>query len=234
MLERRRFIRWQIDRQAKVTLPDQKTSVDCQVKDISYKGVQISLVGHLEKDKYIDLSISLSYNCTLNVEAWVTWHKTIDGHNLYGLYFSKIKDQDKERIYQFIRSNFNEQLKKQWWQGSIEQKPKEKGGEEMEDRRIFARLSTELRLRFLDSKGNREGLAKTVDISAKGMGIESSEELAPQTPLEMWLNIPDRGEPLYIRGEVVWSKQIDPNLYRAGINLEKAYFMSFSRVLRAA
>lgn len=231
MPERRRFIRWQTFRQAKVKLPDQEDYVDCRVNDINFKGLQIFLAQKLPLDSYVKLSLILTESFTLNVEAWVTWHRSVDGHNIYGLYFTKIIDSDKERIYNLIRNEFPEQIRRQWWQEPFAVK---KGGEEMEDRRIFARFSTELSLRFLDSKGNREGLAKTVDISAKGMGIESSEALAPHTPLEMWLDIPDRGEPLYIRGEVVWSNMVSPNLYRAGINLEKADFMGFSRVLRAA
>jgi hypothetical protein len=48
----------------------------------------------------------------------------------------------------------------------------------------------------------------------------------------MWLNIPDRGEPLYTRGRVVWSKMWEPNKYRLGINLEKADLMGMARILR--
>lgn len=230
MPERRRFIRWQIDRQAKVKLPSQDSDIDCHIQDISYKGAKICLTSQLEKDTYIALTIALSGDCILKLEVWVAWHKTLDGHNVYGVYFSKISDGDKEKIYQFIRGNFPKEINKQWW-GDF---PREKGGEEMEDRRIFARFPAELSLRFLDLKENKEGQATVEDISAKGIGMVTAENLAPHTPLEMWLDIPNSSEPLYTRGEVVWSESKDLDNYRAGINLEKADFMGLSRVLRTA
>jgi hypothetical protein len=70
------------------------------------------------------------------------------------------------------------------------------------------------------------------DVSAKGLGLVAGEALAPLTPLEMWLNIPDKGEPLYVRGEVAWSKKLAADQYRIGVNLERANLMGLSRVLR--
>lgn len=104
----------------------------------------------------------------------------------------------------------------------------------MEDNRIFERFQARFPLRFLNLSDNREGQARTQDISAKGVGIVTKDKLMPNTPLEMWLDIPDRGEPLYMRGEVVWSKSQGQDEYRTGINLEKAELMGLSRALRIA
>jgi hypothetical protein len=100
------------------------------------------------------------------------------------------------------------------------------------DRRIFERFAVKFPLRFLDLDSNSQALVETEDVSAKGMGLLTHEELRPHTPLEMWLEIPDKGEPLYSRGEVAWSEEIEPNKYRVGVNLEKADLMGISRVLR--
>jgi len=81
-------------------------------------------------------------------------------------------------------------------------------------------------------KQNKEGEAQVQDISAKGIGLITKEELSPHTPLELWLEIPDKGEPLYSRGEVAWTKKLEPDKYRVGVNLEKADLMGLSRVLR--
>lgn len=102
----------------------------------------------------------------------------------------------------------------------------------MEDRRIFARFAAKFPLRFLDLYANSEGDAQTFDISAKGIGLVASKELRPHTALEVWLFIPDKGEPLYTRGEVVWSKRLEPDKYKVGVELERADFMGMSRVLR--
>lgn len=230
MHDRRRCIRWQIDRQAQVTLEAAPSPVACIIHDINFKGARIFLKEELSLDKPLKLNIELSreFN-SFELEAWVAWHKTIDGYNLYGLYFTKIKDLDKEKIYQFIREYFPEKINQQWWKDLSA----EKGDEEMQDRRIFARFPTEIPLRVLDMNRGREGQAQTQDISAKGIGLLTNEELSPHTPLEMWLEIPDKGEPLYTRGEVVWSKSQGADEYRVGVDLERADLMGISRVLRA-
>ena len=226
---KRRYMRWNIGTSAKVRLAELGEFINCNIVDINYKGIQLSLEEKLSLDAYIKLSITLSSAFTLEVEAWVAWHKTVDGHHLYGLYFTKIRDQDKEKLHQFIYKNSPEEMSKQWWQDLPEMA---KGGETMEDRRIFDRFKAALPLRFLKVSENREGTGQTADISAKGIGLVADVELAPNTPLEMWLEIPDKGEPLYTRGEVVWSKMMEPNKFRIGVNLEKADLMGLSRVLR--
>lgn len=103
----------------------------------------------------------------------------------------------------------------------------------MEDRRVFERFAASFPLRFIDSNANRQGQAQTVDVSAKGVGLVTDRELSVGVPLEMWLGISDDHEPLYMRGEVVWSNSLEPNRYRVGVDLERADFMGMSRVLRA-
>jgi hypothetical protein len=105
--------------------------------------------------------------------------------------------------------------------------------EESTDKRIFARFPVKLSMRFLDLLANQETQALAQDISAKGIGFMAPTELKPLTPLELWLKVPDKGDPFYTRGEVVWSEMIGPNQYRTGVNLERADLMGISRVLRA-
>lgn len=231
MTERRQLSRWQVNKEAKVKLEGAAAFASCSLKDINLKGAQISLALKLPKDAFLKLNLVLAEDFILSVEVWIVWHKMIDGHNLYGFYFSKIKDADKEKVYQFIRHNFPEQLTKQWWEGLG------KGGETMQkeefaDHRVFARFPANFGLRFLDLVSNSEGRAQVRDISAKGMGLVTSAKLAIRVPLEMWLEVPDKGEPFYSRGEVVWSKPLSPDEYQVGINLEKADLMGLSRVLR--
>ncbi len=226
MTERRRLNRWQVNREARLKLEGAVAPASCSLKDINFCGAQVALAMKLPKDVFLKLSLSLSEGLTLNVEVWVVWHKTIDGHNIYGFYFSKINDADKEKIYQFIRLNFSDQLAKQWWQGV------KKGGEEMEDRRIFERFSARLPLRFLNLDNGKEGIAETRDISAKGIGLVSAEELPSRTPLEMWVELPNGASPIYSRGEVAWSKPVNAQEYRSGINLNEADLMGVARILK--
>lgn len=230
MHERRHFTRWQIDWQAKVR-PEGATAFDnCNIKDISFKGMQVCLGGmHLPKDKFFKLCLVLCDEFAINIEAWLAWHKTIMGANTYGVYFSKISDQDKENIYGFICKYFPQEINKL----CREELTENKGGETMEDRRIFARLQVKFPLRYLNLERNREGDAQVQDLCAKGLCLVAKEQLQPNSPLEMWLKIPDKAEPLYTRGQVVWSRPEGINECRAGICFERANLMGLSRVLRA-
>jgi hypothetical protein len=104
---------------------------------------------------------------------------------------------------------------------------------ESDDRRVFARFPVQLSMKFIDLISNKEVQAQAQDISAKGIGFMAGEQLQPLTPVEMWLQVPDKGAPLYTRGEVVWSEMVGSNQFRTGINLERADLMGISRILRS-
>lgn len=236
MPDRRRIARWQINRRTKVSLEGMVDDIPCTVSDINFKGTKISLKEKLAPDTLLKMNIKISEQFSLMVDAWVAWHKTIDARNVYGLIFTKMRSQDKDMIYRYMRQHFPDQVNRRWWQGA--EGWDKKGGENMgktefKDKRIFSRVGADFSLKFLDLNSNREGLARTRDICAKGMRIVTKDYLEPKTPLEVWLEIPDKGEPLYARGEVIWSRPLGLEEYCAGINLERADLMGFSRVFRA-
>lgn len=233
MQDRRRCARWQATRMTRMKLEGKQEYVECNLNDINFKGLQISCLEKLPLDTNLKLNIAISQDFYLNVEAWVAWHRCVDKYNVYGMYFTRIKDSDKEKIYKFIRNDFPEEIRKKWWEMPIE------GGDNMqnlnfEDRRIFARFPVKFSLKFMGHNNSQEGLGTACDISAKGIGLVTEKELKPKTPLEIWLDIPDRGEPLYTRGEVVWSQMVESNIYKAGINLDKADLMGVARALRVS
>ncbi|MFA4984140.1 MAG: PilZ domain-containing protein [Candidatus Omnitrophota bacterium] len=102
----------------------------------------------------------------------------------------------------------------------------------MEDNRVFARINTRLPVRFLNPVDGSEGVGETTDISANGVGFVTNQELTNRTPLEMWLNIPDKHEPLYTRGRVMWAGA-NPGIgnRRIGVRLDRAELMGLARVL---
>jgi len=100
------------------------------------------------------------------------------------------------------------------------------------DRRVFERFNVDFPARFIDLRQNQEGRAKACDVSAKGIGFLFHQELKPTAALEMWLDLPDQGAPLYTRGRVAWTTQIEPTVWRTGVNLEKAELMGLSRIFR--
>lgn len=102
----------------------------------------------------------------------------------------------------------------------------------MVERRVFERIPVSLPVRLFDSGRNRELIADTVDVSAKGLGIVSRGALNAGDNLELWLNMPDKKEPFYARGSVAWAQAQETGGYRAGIELEKAELMGMARVFR--
>ena len=225
MSERRKFTRWQINRQAKFRLEQAVKEVFCQVKDINYKGAQVVLNVNLPEDAAFRLNLRLSETCNFDAEVWVAWRKIVDGVNHYGLYFSKIKDANKEKIYNFICTYYPNDLKEKWW-------VTEQTAESRQDHRIFERFPVHYPVRFLNLDSGNEGAGKTVNVSAKGLGLATDKKLNLHTSLEIWLQMPDKGEPLYIRGKVAWIKAEGLANYHFGVELENAALMGISRFLR--
>ena len=102
----------------------------------------------------------------------------------------------------------------------------------MEDRRIFTRFKAKVHARVLNLYKNEEAEATTSDFSAKGVGLETDREIVAHTPVELWLDIPDKGAPLYARGEVVWANRTPENTFRVGVNLDSANMFGLSRLMR--
>jgi len=221
MQERRRLSRWLLSQSAKIRLKGAVKSADCTVKDINFNGMQIALKLRLPQNKYFNFRLDLDENTCLELEAWVAWHKIIDGRNVYGLYFTKIDSLAKERIYKYVYKNSPQKAKT------------DEGGEKMEDRRIFQRFNIRFPVKLLGLENGKEYLAETSDVSAKGLGLYCKDYIEPKTTLEAWLQIPDKGEPVYTRGNVVWQTQAGKGEYRLGLDLEKADLMGLSRILRS-
>ncbi len=245
MSEHRRSPRWQLNQQAELKLEQAIEGLFCQVKDINYKGMQVALGARLPQDSAIRMRLTFSGGCTFDAEVWVAWSKVINGITHYGLYFSRIKDADKEKIYNFAHTRLSKKVPENWWSESpdtagkgeylkkIENIAEAEETKEGDDYRIFERFPVNLPTRYLNLDTGEEGLADTQDVSAKGLGLALNRELKPHTALEIWLEMRDKGGPLYTRGEVVWSKMLGTDNYRLGVELDKADLMGISRVLRA-
>jgi hypothetical protein len=233
MQERRLTQRWSIHKKVQIKLEGALNAIDCVCNDINFKGVCLSMRQHLYVDKFLKLTIMFSEGVSVDAQVWIVWHKRILDTQIYGLYFAKISDSDKESLYHYVHRYFPRVITHRWWQGLTE----ERGGDSMqqeqyEDKRTFSRFAVNMPLRLLDLNSEKEAEAETVDISAKGVGMLSNQRLKPHSSLEMWLQVPESSQPYYTRGTVTWSEKAGDNQYRSGIELEKADLMGMSRVLR--
>jgi hypothetical protein len=202
--------------------------------------MQVVLKNKLAQDAFIKLTAVLTDEDFFHAEAWVVWRKTVENKHIYGIYFNKLNEQAREVIFKFLRELFpaqvSKELRKDFSHGNSHGNSHgvKEGGERMDDRRIFQRFSIKFPVRFLNLSTGQEGEAETIDVSAKGVGLSSNVNISPNSLLEMWLKIPDKGEPLYTRGEVSWASSSGASEFRSGINLERADLMGISRILRVA
>jgi hypothetical protein len=225
--------RWRLNAQARIFVNGAEQGMRGVVHDISFKGMSISIPAELATTSLHRIKAVLDKGLVCYASCGVVWEKHDDGAHCYGLYFERLPDQEKDRIYEYVRQHAGDQINRVRWDMDADtDAATEQGGCTMDDRRIFQRFDAHFPLSFLDVNHGREGTAETFDISAKGLGISSEAPLDPRTPLELWLRIPDQGEPLYTRGYVVWSKLAAPEQYHIGINLERADLMGLSRVMR--
>jgi hypothetical protein len=119
MQERRYSGRWQIDSQVSVKIPGHAHPFYCTIDDINFKGLRIRFSQYIDMDNALTLGIALGSELSLNIEAAVAWNKGVGPDNVYGLFFTKIKDSDKENIYKFIQRNFAEKIRQQVYRDII-------------------------------------------------------------------------------------------------------------------
>ena len=109
--ERRMLPRWAIYARAKIRLEDTNAYVDCEVKNLNLRG--FCVVSPLKIPEYCPtLTLYFNEKFFFTVETSMAWHKESDGTQVYGLRFAKIRDMDKEKIYQMMRQNFSQHLEK--------------------------------------------------------------------------------------------------------------------------
>jgi hypothetical protein len=175
--------------------------------------------------------VVLADDVSINAHAWVVWHKPSGSSYNYGLYLSRVPEREKEKLTTFMNMFSSDQQDLPLPRRALP--VEEKGGGQVNDRRIFERFQVDFPASFLDVDDGSEGSAQVTDVSAKGIGltVKGQREISPRASLELWLRIPDKGDPLYTRGRVVWSR-VENGEYKSGVNLEKADLMGLSRVLR--
>jgi c-di-GMP-binding flagellar brake protein YcgR len=117
MDERRQLPRWEIKKEAKVWIPLTQGFSECMIEDMHLKGMCVSFNKRLPHQENIRMSFTIgadNYDF-IKIEAKIPWMKENQGRYAYGLSFSRIGDEDKDRIYQYINANCYDQIKDKWW-----------------------------------------------------------------------------------------------------------------------
>lgn len=107
--EQRMLPRWKISTPAKIKWQDTKDYLPCEVRDLNMRGVSLMLA---EKISANEVSFELYFNDKyfFHIEASVAWYQGVGGKHIYGLRFIRLRDTDREKIYQMMRDNFPKYL----------------------------------------------------------------------------------------------------------------------------
>lgn len=116
MDERRQLPRWQVKREAKVWLPQMQEFSHCIIEDINLKGMRASFNKRLPQEQPVNMSLDLEDNFDfMKLEVNLPWTKEEEGRYVYGMAFSNIADNNKDKIYKYVNTNCYDQFKNKWW-----------------------------------------------------------------------------------------------------------------------
>jgi len=116
MIERRQLPRWEVKKEVKVLFPQTQGINHCIIEDMHLKGMQISFNERLLLIQPMRMSFALGGEYDfIKIEAKIPWLKEGHGRYFYGLLFTKIDEEDKDKMYQYITANCYDQFKRNWW-----------------------------------------------------------------------------------------------------------------------
>ncbi|MEW6170827.1 MAG: PilZ domain-containing protein [Candidatus Omnitrophota bacterium] len=105
MVERRRYVRWKLNLPVACKLLDSPTTINTVTNDIGLRGLQVTLPWYPEVNSLLEVKIETEKTEEpILVKGEIVWQgrsQKEDNFNT-GIYFTKIKSQDKERLFKYI------------------------------------------------------------------------------------------------------------------------------------
>ena len=102
------------------------------------------------------------------------------------------------------------------------------------ERRAFERFPSRFPTRFKDTRQDYGTNVVLRDACAQGARIITREKLAPHDYVDLEIKLPDGADPLHLQGEVVWTKNMEPNIWDVGIQFPAVHFMHLARLYKFA
>ena len=105
LVEKRFLPRWKIAAPAKIKWQGSKDYAACEVRNLNMRGFCLAMA---EKIPAANARVELYFNekYFFDIEVSVIWHKEAEAKQIYGLRFIKVRDLDREKIYQMMKENF--------------------------------------------------------------------------------------------------------------------------------
>ena len=98
-----------------------------------------------------------------------------------------------------------------------------------EEQRTFERFPSRFPAKFKDTRSDFGTDVYLSDASAEGVKIATKERLFLNDNVTLEVELPDGREAMTLRGEVVWVKSKDTDMWNAGIKFHKVVFMDMWR-----
>lgn len=111
--ERRLVPRWNIYCKALIKWEGQNNYLPCHIIDINLKGFCVSSASKLSAGP-VNFTISFYERYIINAQAVSVWHERRGAEYRYRMKFTRIRDPDREKIYQMVHQDFFEQFKHQF------------------------------------------------------------------------------------------------------------------------
>ena len=99
-----------------------------------------------------------------------------------------------------------------------------------EDQRVFDRFAARFPAKFKDAREDFGAKVILRDASAEGARIATRDRLFINDKITLEVELPDGKDPMTVKGQVVWSKQRDHNLWDCGLKFHKISLMKMSRL----
>jgi len=116
MDERRKLPRWEVNKEVKVWIPMTQGFSHFVLEDIHLKGMRVSFNRKLPHEKTVRMSFDMDNNYEfIKVETQICWRVENEQRNCYGLSFSQINEEAKQKIDRYITANCYDQIKNKWW-----------------------------------------------------------------------------------------------------------------------
>ena len=122
MQENRKYIRWNVKSPMRLRVSEHKEERPALLRDISFAGAQFSISESLRLNDKMAVMIEIpDENNPINCEGKIVWQRAAEEggspHFICGLLFTQLKENDREKIFQYARDFSSKELWNKWWEG---------------------------------------------------------------------------------------------------------------------
>jgi len=100
------------------------------------------------------------------------------------------------------------------------------------DYRIFERFAARFPAKFKDTREDYGQIVYLRDASAQGAKLTCKERLYLNDHISLEVKLPDSHSSMVLRGEVVWTKNKESNMWDIGLKFHKVKLLHISRLYK--